>query len=205
MQIADLSSFITFSVALFAILNPFGNAAFILGMVSPYAVKKQNKIAMNCSIAVGIILLVTIWVGLEMLRFFGISVGALTLAGGIIVFLIGLNMLQGSGHSKRSKDGHHIGVVPLAIPIIAGPGAMSTILSHTELLNNIDNRIFASLICILLTFVIWLILRFSPVLVRVIGSDGMSIIARIMGLILAAIAVQMAYSGIVDLFPLILK
>ena len=124
------------AVSMLSILNPIGNAGIFLGLTKNVSDKLRKKIVIETTIAVFIILFVTVWVGLNLLNFFGISLAAFEVAGSLVVFRIGFDMLQ----AKEDTEQHHtypdqriaistrnkdIAVVPLAIPIIAGPGAIS--------------------------------------------------------------------------------
>ena len=209
-----MTQYITLIVALFAILNPFGNTAIFLGMVQDRTPKQRKQVALICAVACGIILLITTWIGMGLLNFFGISIGAFQMAGGIIVAMIGLSMMKGSSH----KDDHHskqelntqveqprIGVIPLAMPIIAGPGAMTTLIVSMHSLDSITNKIVISIICCAMALMIFIFLRCSSLLEKVLGKAGLQIITRIMGLILTSIAVQMIATGVGQLFPALVQ
>lgn len=214
---------ITFTVGMIAILNPIGNTAIYIGMTANMKRKTQQKCAIHCAIAVTIILLASIWFGQPILSLFGISIGAFGSAGGIIVLLIALNMLQGKPHSpnyhthieeknsysqanadtksKAKSLKHQIGVVPMAIPIIAGPGAISTVIAHSYLFPSVQQKFLESGIALCLSILIGIILFFGPLIGKALGEYGMKIVTRVMGLILAAIAMQMLTSSLIKLLP----
>ncbi len=207
----DITIYLTFAISMFAVLNPIGNAALYIGMTSQYSPGKQKKTALVCTFSITVIMLLSIWIGQAMLQAFGISVGAFAVAGGMIVFLIGLGMVRTeplTHHYQPNKpapanESHgHIAVVPLAIPIIAGPGAISAIIAHAYLFNTFNYRAIESLICIILAGVVGFILTVAPWVAKLLGEDGMKIVTRIMGLVLCAIAVQMTAGGIIELFKL---
>ena len=198
----DWSSYITLFVGLFAMMNPFGNAAIFLSMTSADKNTDIKKVARTCTNAVAIILIVTVWVGTYLLELFGISINALTVAGGIIVLLIGLNMLSSnSSASTSSSSSVNIGVVPLAMPLIAGPGAMATVLGHTSLLQTWESKIMVSIVCVAMALVIGIILRFSQKLVDLIGESGLDVVTRVMGLVICGIAIQLLADGLPKLLP----
>lgn len=195
------------TIALLAILNPIGNAAIFVSMIKGDTHAK-HKTAISCAIAVAIILLVTIWVGIGLLKTFGISIGAFQTAGGLIVILIGLSMLKGQNpthadhlNPQAQTNSGSIAVVPLAIPIIAGPGAMTTIILHMTYLNSINYKIIISIICFILAAIIGVVLYFSPYIAKTLGNSGMRIMTSIMGLVITAIAFQMLASGLLKLLP----
>lgn len=202
----SLSSYTTLFVGLFAMMNPFGNAAIFLSLTSSQTDANKKQTAMSCSFAVMIILFITVWIGTYLLELFGISIYALTVAGGIIVLLIGLNMLNsGSSGSTTSSSGSNVGVVPLAIPLIAGPGTMSTILAHTYLLASFESKCFVSIVCFLMALVIMVVLLSANKIEKLLGANGLQVITRIMGLVLCGIAIQLLATGLPELFPILAK
>jgi len=201
---------ITLTVALLAILNPIGNAAIYASIVSTKTKAEKSKAALVCAIAVMIILVITTWAGLDILKFFGISIGAFQGAGGVVVLLIGLSMIRGKAHThehdnsdsaQRFNDNDSVAVVPLAMPIIAGPGAITALIAHMKNLNSLYDKLEISLICIMLAILVGVVLFFAPTIGRVVGESGMKVATRIMGLILTAIAFDMLASGMAALFP----
>ena len=205
-----LSTFITFSVGLFAILNPIGNAAIYIGMVGERPKKDQHKIAFTCMIGIAVILVSVTWIGLPLLNFFDISIGAFQTAGGLIVLLIALDMIRAKQHhqehhnapeQKAAKDKAGIAIVPLATPIIAGPGAISAIVANMHTMPKVQDKLIVSGIGISCAVLIGIVLVFAPFLGRVLSESGMKIVTRVMGLILAAIAFQMLGDGLVALLP----
>ncbi len=212
------SYLITFIVGMVAILNPIGNTAIYIGMTSELKRATQNKCAIHCAIAVAIILLFSMWFGQPLLTLFGITIGAFGSAGGLIVLLIAINMLRGQPHrpsyhthveektgsseSKAKKNlKHQIAVVPLAIPIIAGPGAISKVIYQSYYYPDFQDKVIGSVILITLSAVIGIILYFAPLIGRALGEYGMKVVTRVMGLILAAIAMQMLTANLVKLLP----
>ncbi len=204
-------SIMTFVVATFAILNPIGNAALFVGLSGGTSVSYMHKEAFKTTIAVFAILLVAIWIGNGMLDAFGISVGAFSLAGGVIVLLIGLDMVRGATHTHKiagSKASNKIAmdksiaIVPMAIPIIAGPGTITTIIVHANLFPTVAARIEESFICLGLALVVGFFLFIAPWMARLLGEGGMKVVTRLMGVILAAMAAQMMIGGIKHAFGL---
>lgn len=204
------ANLVTFTVGMIAILNPIGNTAIYIGMTGDFNRHVQHKCAVHCTLAVFIILLLSIWFGEPLLRIFGISLGAFGSAGGLIVLLIALSMLRGQPHTpdyhthveeKTSHMKHQIAVVPLAIPIIAGPGAISTVIANGYLFSTSQDKLIESSIIMVITFCIGVILYFAPLIGRALGEYGMKVVTRVMGLVLAAIAMQMLGSSLTKLFP----
>jgi len=200
----SLSSYATLFVGLLAIMNPLGNAAIFLSLTHSDDTAAKNKIARTCAIAVAIILLVTIWFGGDILKLFGISTAALTVAGGLVVLLIGLKMLS-SDDLGSSSDGSsaNIGIVPLAIPLISGPGAMATILAHSYLLVDWRSKCLVSVVGVTIAILVAMAFICANKLTALMGTNGLSVVTRIMGLLIAAIAVHLLATGLPELFPVL--
>jgi len=203
-------SMVTFLVALIAILNPIGNAALYIGMSSDRSKSEQHRIALVCSVAVMIILWLALWIGMPILKVFGINLSSFEAAGGLIVLLIGLRMVRGGSHthtydSKQTQtEEHHkpsIAVVPLAIPIIAGPGSITTVIANVKNFPTLHERLELTGIFCLIGIGIGIVLFFAPFIGRCLGEGGMKIVTRVMGLLLTAIALQMLAAGLIGLFP----
>lgn len=203
-------SLVTYTVALIAVMNPIGNAALYIGMSADRTVHEQHKIAMACAVGVFIILLLAVWVGMPILKVFGVNLSSFEAAGGLVVTLIGLKMIRGGVHThvhdkrvEASEDKHksHIAIVPLAMPIIAGPGAMSTIIANAKNFPTVADKITLSFVMLGVSVLIAIVLFFAPFIGRCLGKYGMRIVTRVMGLLLTAIALQMLAMGLNGLFP----
>ena len=200
---------LTFAVALLTICNPAGALSLFLGMTADHSDSQKKKLALQTSCAVAIILLVVTWAGSNILHTFGITTSGLEVAGGIIIAMMGLSMLHDKTssiqHSKNesedAKNKSSIAVVPMAIPIVAGPGAMTTIILATQKFPALTEKFFISLICLGISLVIWLALYFAAPIGRLLGVSGLSILTKIMGMVLTAIAVQMIATGVKSLLP----
>jgi len=208
--------YITFFIAMLAITNPFGNLAIFLSLTEDKSVHEQKRIALSCTLGVIIILVVTIWLGDTIIRIFGISPAAFEVAGALIIILLGLSMLnmhEGSSsklHSnlhysktehETSQSSNSIAIVPLAIPLIAGPGTMTTIIIHSQNVHSIPNRLILTGITLILSAIIASCLYFAPWFGKLLGKSGIRITTRIMGLVLIAIAFNMFGNGLLKMFP----
>jgi multiple antibiotic resistance protein len=194
----------TFAVAMLAMTNPIGNLAIFAGLTASRSPAERRATAITCAAAVLVIFLAVTWVGDLILKAFGITVPAFEGAGGLIVLLLGLAML----HSKTSAMHHteaeadeaqnkeSIGVVPLAIPIVAGPGALTTIIIHGSKFPELVARFEMSLVALGVSLVILVTFLASSAISRWLGTAGINIVTRIMGIILAAIGVGMIGSAV---------
>jgi multiple antibiotic resistance protein len=156
-----------------------------------------------------VILIIMTWVGLPLLSVFGISPAEFSIAGGAVIVYIGFEMLQGNmSKSSHSSEEHQaaqkkdsIAIIPLAIPIIAGPGAMVQTVLIANTMPTITGKITLTIISCVVAFTIYLVLRFSGPVHRLLGVSGLKIVTRIMGLILMSMAVSMMAKGFVGVFP----
>lgn len=202
-----------FFVAMLAITNPIGNVAIFISLVANTTIAHQRKTAITASVAIFLIFIIVVWTGSWILAFFGITPAAFETAGAIIIFLLGLSMLNAhdnkAGHSsmhhteeeeKAAKKKVSVAVVPMAIPLVAGPGAITTIIIHTHILKTFIDKVFISVTCAVLSLILFVCFYFSSVISKLVGVNGIKIATRIMGIILSAIAIQMLSEGIVGLF-----
>ena len=193
---------------LFSMMNPIGNVGVVAGMTTDRPGGEARRIAWTCAVAVAITLLVVAWSGSYLLDFFGITVDSLRAAGGIIVLLIGLHMLFNKSEHKQTpaeiedaKPRESIAVVPLAIPIVAGPGTMAAVLVAAQQHPSILSTVELSVVILGLSALCGLLFSFAAPISSRLGESGMGVITRIMGMILAAIAVGMLAEGLKAMLP----
>jgi MarC family membrane protein len=197
------AEFTTFAVGMLAVTNPIGNLAIFASLTAERSESERRTTAITCAVAVLILFLAVTWAGDLILRAFGITLAAFEGAGGLIVLLLGLAML----HSRTSAMHHtaaevdeaeskdSIGVVPMAIPIVAGPGALTTIIIQGTRFPDIPSRIEMSLVGLGISVLILVAFLASSMISRWLGTAGINIVTRIMGIILAAIGVDMIGSA----------
>ncbi len=202
------AAFTTFVAALFSMMNPIGNVGIFAGMTADRDAAVVRRTAWTCALACAITLLIVTWTGRLLLDFFGIDVHELRAAGGVIVLLIGLHMLQNKGDHKQTRreaddaqTRDSIAIVPLAIPIVAGPGTMATVLVAAERHSGIMAKVDLSLAIVALCVLTGLLFSFSKPIAEWLGESGMAVITRVMGMVLAAIAMGMLADGIKGMIP----
>ena len=200
---------VKFLVAMIIMMNPLGSLSIFLQLTNRFPIFHQRRIAIRCGFAVTIIMVLTLWIGSELLNLLGITLASFRVAGGIILFLTGLSMLQ----SKESPISHtpeddiaaeersSIAIVPLALPIIIGPGAISTLIIVSNDYPNLIYKAWLSILCILLASGVLMMLFFGRLIANMIGESIMKVINRIMGMIIMAIAIGMMANGLGSLFP----
>ncbi|MEO1093033.1 MAG: MarC family protein [Pseudomonadota bacterium] len=202
---AALTSFIA---ALFSTTNPLGNLGLFVGLTAHRPPEEVRGIAWRCAAAVAIALLVFAWTGSVLLAFFGVTVDALRAAGGVIVLLIGLSMLSNRPHQNHSDDEMadgkarpSIAIVPLAIPIVAGPGALSTVLVAAQQHQGVISQLEHSVVILAIAGLVGLVFRFASPLASLLGAAGIGVVTRVMGMLLAAIAMGMLADGLKGMLP----
>jgi len=202
---AELTSFLA---ALFSMMNPIGNVGIFAGMTVNRSAAEARRVAWTCAAAAAITLLVVAWSGAWLLDFFGISVASLRAAGGVVVLIIGLHMLFNRSEHKQSaaerdetKQREQIAVVPLAIPIVAGPGAMATVLVAAQQHAAALSRMEISLAILAMATLTGVLFTFAGPIAKRLGESGMGVVTRVMGLLLVAIAMGMLTAGLSALLP----
>jgi multiple antibiotic resistance protein len=205
-----LSAFLPVFLTMFIVIDPVGLVPLYIGLTSRIPEAQRRKIVRQAIFIAFGILAVFIVLGKWLLAALGIDPGAFYIAGGIMLFIISLEMLFGRpSKSKVSEreaadEGASIAVFPLAIPMLAGPGSITTIILYTGSKESDTAQpflmiamLFISLIVIL--GIVWLFLRASDYIHRLLGVTGISVFERIMGLLLSGLSVQFVYEGIVRL------
>lgn len=207
---ADIHGALRTLIALLAILNPIGAVPIFIALTNDESPAQRLQTAKMAARAVAVVLLISAFLGEYILRFFGISIAAFQVAGGMILMLLALNMLQAKsgGRYKHTPEEaaegmqkEAVAVVPLAIPLLAGPGTMVTvIIAH----NRSNTWLAGGLLVVdilIISLVAYAALRLAEPLSRRMGVTGINISTRIFGLILAAIAVTFLANGLSTLFP----
>ena len=146
---------VKFLVAMIIMMNPLGSLSIYLQLSKFFSPEQQKKTAIRCGIAIVIITIVTIWIGSQLLDLLGITISSFRVAGGIILFLVGLSMLQSKesplSHTPEddaaAEGKHSIAIVPLALPIIIGPGSMSTLIIASTDHSSFIQKCWLSVLC----------------------------------------------------------
>lgn len=192
---------ITVFMGFFAIMNPIANTAAFSGLVGDKSKSEQRRIATKALLMTFFIILAFSVLGKAIFHLFGITIDALRITGGILVFIVGYHMLNGHGsklHSAESDDTSDLAVSPLAVPLLAGPGTIATAMNYSASggMKGIITTVSVFAVLCLITFFCFI---FSSTILSVIGKSGLSIVTRLMGLILAVIGTQMLIVGLMTL------
>lgn len=199
---------ITVFMGFFAMMNPIANTAVFIGMTANQTQQQRRKTTIKALLTAFLIITAFCLLGKGIFELFGITLPALRLAGGILVFMVGYHMLQGSASKLHSHsadtsddDDKDIAISPLALPILAGPGTIATAMNYSasgQILHIVITIIAFALLC-LITFICFL---YGAKLIEKIGQEGVSITTRLMGLILTIIGAQMFIQGVHDAYVL---
>lgn len=200
-----------FIVAMIIMMNPLSSLSIFLDLTYRTSIKHQRKTALVASIAIIVIMLVTIWTGKELLTILGITISSFRFAGGIILLLMGLSMLQSrespvnysSEDDAAARERQSIAVVPLALPIIIGPGAISTLIINVGDYPQILNKLWVSIICSILGIGMGILLYYASPIAKWVGTSIIKVVTRIMGMLIMAIASGMLADGLMGLLPIL--
>lgn len=203
----DFTEYSKIFLSLFAILDPIGIIPIIIAFTVGLSPLKRARVGRLASLSVIGILLVALLIGEWVLEFFGISIHSFRVAGGILILLMSITMLFGNkdapdpGDSTDGDSTSSIAIVPLSTPLLAGPGAISAVILDAHKGHGVGHYAVLSLEILLLGFTVWLTFLVAPWISQRLGRIGTSVFSRLMGLLLAAIAVEFIAGGLRGLFP----
>lgn len=200
-----------FFTALFVILDPFAAVPIFLVLTKTYTAAERGRIANIASMTVLMVLVAASLTGEALLHGMGTSLASFRVGGGIVLLLMALAMLRAQTDTVRTtpaekaeaEDRHTIAVVPLAIPLLAGPGSISTVIIEMHRSDTEYHSLLVILSIALVCLLLWLVLRMASTIGRMLGQIGLNVINRLFGLILAAIAVEIMANGLKQLFPVL--
>lgn len=206
----ELDVYIKVFFGVFAIMGPFSAMPIFVNLTAGKSKQEKRELAKNASLAGLAIALCSVWLGTSILGFFNIGIDAFRVAGGILLLTLAINMINAKAPTSKqtpeeleeakisTKD---LAVIPLGMPLIMGPGAISTVIVFSNSGSGVAHLGMMSLIVGILILNIFLFLRAAAYLSEKLGLIGINVISRIMGIILASIAVEFMSSGLLKLFP----
>ncbi|MBC7428832.1 MAG: NAAT family transporter [Bacteriovorax sp.] len=204
-----MSDILKFSITLISIINPLGALPVFLGYTKHHKNLNKTNVINTCSVAVGVTILVSLVCGQALLNFFGISVASFTIGGGLLLFTIAFSMI--SGHQSTTKINseeiksldfeREIAIIPLAIPLLSGPGAISTSIIHAKNFTTPTHWIGGLVVVILISLIIKITLSYAEKIGEKLGQIGLNVMTRIMGLILLSMSIEMIAFGIKEILP----
>ena len=207
-DLADLQHYARFFVTLLAVLDPFLAIPIYVGVTAQKSETARRTLARVVTFTVFAVLASSAFAGEAILNLIGASLPAFRVGGGLVLLLMALAMLsaqagglrQSEAEAEELEHGHLSGVVPLAVPLLAGPGAISTAIIAAEAGGFVHRMLIVSCV-FLVCVVLWFVLRLAHVIAPRIGQTGLNIATRLLGLLLTAIAIQTMAEGLKGLFP----
>lgn len=200
--------FIYLFFALFSVLNPIGTVPIFVGLTQFDDKKERSRISLWTAIDVFIILLIAFFIGQYVLSFFGITINALRITGGIIIASSGFSLLNGKFNKNKGinkkveneiQQRNDIALTPLAMPMLAGPGSMSLLIAYYQDHHSLNEIIASSLAILAVSIVIFLVLKSAHYLSKILGTSGIVAISRIVGFLTIAIGVQYIISSVLSI------
>lgn len=197
------------TIALFAIVNPIGSVPIFMSATDGWSKQDRQKTARTVAFTVFIVLAVSAFLGDKILDFFGITIPSFQVGGGILLMLIAISMMHGKQSGTRQTpeeaqtlaEREVIAIVPLSIPLLAGPGAISNMIIAAQQSPSFAGHMALIIPILIICLIIWLVLSLSVRISNQLGTIGINIVTRLMGLILAAMAVEFIAHGLIGLFP----
>ncbi len=205
----SIAAYIKIFVAMIVIVNPLGIIPVFVAMTASNSELQRKAIAYGAAMTVAATLLISALLGERVLEVFGISLASFKVGGAILIMLNAISMMQAMPSREKqtpeealeAEDKASIAVVPLGIPLLAGPGAMSTIIIYASEKKAVWHLLTVCLVSIGVALVTWLALRVATRIGVRMGTTTVNVATRIMGLLLAALAVEIFAGGIVELIP----
>ena len=198
--------------SLFSIVDPFAAVPIFLALAGAQPRKAQARTALRASLTCFCVLTTFGLAGSFIFSFFSITIPAFKIAGGILLFGVGLQMMNAKHsdtrttreeeHEAETKD--DVGVIPLGLPLLSGPGAIASVMVLVGKTKTVDQRISVYVAILAVSLIAFLVLRSAAFMSRALGKTGINLIGRIMGLILAATSMQFIIDGLHEAFPKLL-
>ncbi|SFU32214.1 multiple antibiotic resistance protein [Pustulibacterium marinum] len=201
--------FVYIFAALFSVINPLGTVPVFVGLTQDDSAKEQARISLWTAINTFIILLISFFSGKYILGFFGITIDSLRIAGGLIIVTSGFALLTGtfSKHKGMEKsrvkediqERNDIALTPLAIPMLAGPGSISLLITLNQTYTKSIEIVTAILAVTAVCIVVYVMLKFAHFIVKFLGASGINAISRIIGFIVIAIGIEYISTSVISI------
>ena len=203
-------------LSLIVLVNPFSALSIFLELTQGYTSRERRRTAQITALSVFIIMTVFIFSGNWILKILSISTGSFQVGGGILVFLIAVSMMNSGSNPAKPKIGtqehdeitvqprpnmNAVAIVPLAMPLIIGPGGISTVIIHASAARHMNDLLAILAAGAVISVICYLSLLTAAKVSRWLGETGLTVLNRIMGMLLAAVAVEIVIAGIRSLFP----
>lgn len=199
-SVVDITVLLTTFATLIVILDPMGLMPVFLGLTSKLSRTAQRKAAFQASLVSFGVILTFAFLGQQILRALHISMESLKLSGGVLLFLVAMELLTSSDMEQpdTGDDAVNVALVPLGIPLLAGPGAIVAVMVSMAQAQTVGSIVGVVGAVVATHVVIWLSMRFALELSRFLGTGGIMLLTKISGVLLAAIATELVMGGVFD-------
>lgn len=188
--------FIEVFVTLFVIMDPPGTIPLFLSLTSGRSHRARKRLAWQAVTVAFFVITIFALFGQSILNYLGITLPAMQAAGGLLLLLVALELLTGKSDEPEQTANVNVALVPLGTPLLAGPGAIVATIVFVRRVDDVSMGVALALGIVAVHVVLWLFMRFSIVIIRVIKDSGVTLITRIAGLLLSAIAVQLVADAV---------
>ena len=195
----DLTLFVSAFVTVLVIMDPIGNIPTFLALTKGQSTEERRRSARLASSVAGVVILAFALGGQQVLQVLGISLESLQVAGGLLLLVIALELLHPSGtdgSSSLTSGDTNIALVPLGTPLLAGPGAIAATMLYSRQADDLGGTISVVLAIVAVLGVVYLSMRYASLFARVLRDNGIELLSRVMGLLVAAIGVQLVARAI---------
>ena len=206
-QILDIPEYVKLITGLLAIVDIPGNLPVYINISNEYSHSDRKKIALLTALSCAVVLCSFTLFGDSILSFFGITIEAFQIAGGLLLLLMALDMMHSDQIAGTVSGKNHlqsvfgVAIFPLTIPLLAGPGALSTIIIYTHRHESLSHDLLVMLVIISVSIIIYFGLRTATLLSNKLGPAVLAVLNRVMGLIVAAIGIEFIIDGLAVHFP----
>lgn len=193
-------------IGLLAVTDPLGSLPMVLGLIENEALSVKKKIVFVSVVTFVVTLLIFSYVGTSVLEVFGITIAALKIAGGIMFLfyaleMMGLIRLPATLDPSKTTGSKSIGVVPIGIPLLAGPGTISTVIIFSDVHASLSHKVLVSGVILMVGLIVLVLYRVLLIMGQKLGETTTMVMNKVMGLLLAAISIEFILDGIVAHFP----
>ena len=192
----DLKFLVEVFVTLFVIMDPPGTVPLFLSLTSGRSNAMRKRLAGQAVIVACLVIVVFALFGQTILDYLGITLSSMQVAGGLLLLLVALELLTGKSDEPVETANVNVALVPLGTTLLAGPGAIVATIVFVKRVDDVGSGVALAIGIVAVLVVLWLFMRFSVVIIRVIKDSGVTLVTRIAGLLLSAIAVQMVADSV---------
>jgi multiple antibiotic resistance protein len=198
-------------IALLAIVNPIGVIPFFIHFTQGFTREQRHNTARVAAIAAFVVIAVSALAGLRIIEMFGISLASFQVGGGLLLLMSAIQMLNAQPAESRKEDldqggdkaetGASIAIVPLTIPLLTGPASISTMIIYADKTRHWWQLAILVGYGVVIGLAVWVAFRLAGRIAKALGQTGINVMTRLMGLLLAALAVEVMSDGLIKLFP----